>query len=147
MWPNLTKKSQVSYSDYKLPELKEDGSNKSDFFCADVVGNKRFAFNYGGYPRSDLAIINEQSNLQVAKAMLQELPYGSANGTFDSSIPDQELLLGLKSKYLQTPSEIIGYIESELGRRQSLRAAEQSAESDDSKISFTSTSESVENDV
>lgn len=147
MWPNLTKKSQVNYPDFKLPELNEDGSNRSDFFCADVVGNKRFAFNYGGYPRSDLAIINEQSNLQVAKAMLQELPYGSADGTFDSSVPDQDLLLGLKSKYMQTPSEMIGYIESEIDRRQLLRSAEKPVVSDPNKISFTSTSESVENDV
>ena len=41
------------------PKLEKDNSNIRDFYCADVVGDRRFAQNYGGYPRSDIAEINK----------------------------------------------------------------------------------------
>lgn len=99
-----------------LPELKQDGSNKADFFVADVIGNHRFAQNYGGYPRSDISIINEQQNMSVAKGLLEELrsfsPVDRSNGADDATT-----LLGLRSKYCQAPSEVVGYYERELQRR------------------------------
>ena len=36
----------------EVPTLAADGSNAYDFFCADVIGGKKFAVNHGGYPRS-----------------------------------------------------------------------------------------------
>ena len=38
-----------------IPEFKKDGSNSHDFFCADVVGARKFVQNHGGYPRSEPA--------------------------------------------------------------------------------------------
>lgn len=118
-----------------LPVLKKDGSNRNDFYLPDVLGSKKFAQNYGGYPRSDIALIEEQTNLKVAKAMLEDLvDYSSAN----SSQSDTDFQLSLRSKYCQTPSEMVEYFENEIGRRDALRAAQQQNEHKDS-IDFSDT--------
>lgn len=113
MWPNLTKESQVLTPEFKVPTLKEDGSNVADFYVADVIGNKAFAKNYGGYPRSDIALINEQTNISVARSMLEALPELPES----SPAADGEYKLSLRSKYCQTPSEVISYLEDELEKR------------------------------
>lgn len=100
--------------------LSSDGSNKKDFFIPDVIGNKRFAQNYGGYPRSDIAVINEQNDLAVAKGLLESLQDYSQPDV-NQGRSDAELLLALQSKYCQTPSEQISYFANEIARRDILR--------------------------
>lgn len=122
--------------------LDADGKNKQDFFVPDIIGDKRFALNYGGYPRSDIAIINEQQNFALAKAMFEQLAdYGSNSS--DSGVSDAELLLGLRSKYCQSASEQIRYFENEISRRDSLRAANLPLDGSSQKISFTEGDEGV----
>ena len=54
------------------PVMREDGKNKGDFYGVETLCAKKFAQNYGGYPRSDIALINEQSNIMVARQMLEQ---------------------------------------------------------------------------
>lgn len=113
------------------PAFNKDGSNASDFYVADVVGHKRFAQNFGGYPRSEIAEINAQTNLQVAKQLLSQMSdfTGDVNNQ-NAGVPDAVISMGHKSKYLQTPAEQIDFIDSQLAIRDGLRAkqaAEQAA--------------------
>lgn len=105
------------------PTLAEDGSNKCDFFVADVLGAERFAQNYGGYPRSDIALINEQNDLRMAEqtlARLQQYPEVP-----QTAVSDTEILLAHRSKYCQTASENIRFFEQEINRYAAKREAEQ----------------------
>ena len=113
------------------PKFNKDGSNASDFYFADVVGHKRFAQNFGGYPRSEIAEINAQTNLQVAKQLLSQMTdFSSDVNNQNAGIPDAVISMGHKSKYIQTPSEQINFIDSQLAIRDGIRAkqaAEQAA--------------------
>ena len=62
-----------TYIDSICPKLKKDGSNAIDFYKADVVGNRRFAQNYGGYPRSEIAEINAAATMQEQMDLLSML--------------------------------------------------------------------------
>lgn len=125
-------------SELKVSRLAKDGSNKHDFYIPDVIGNHRFAQNYGGYPRSDIAEINAQNDLSIAKAMLESLgDYSSAES--NQGVSDAQILLGLQSRYCQAPSEMIRHIESEIDRRALLRRADEVTPSpapakDDAKV-------------
>jgi hypothetical protein len=110
---NILKKHINSVPELVLPIIKEDGSNLSDFYCADVVGNRRFAQNYGGYPRSEIAEINAQASLQQAANLLNDLQV--AEGSYmDSSLTPEEIMLSHRSKYIQAPSEMIDFIDRQL---------------------------------
>lgn len=131
MWCNLTKDSVVPCTLASVPTLDKDGSNKADFFLPDVIGSRKFVRNFAGYPRSDIAIINEQTNQKVAEALLNDLvDYSSPN----SARSDTDFQLSLRSKYCQTPSEMIRYFDGELARRDSLR---QSLDHETSKADST----------
>ena len=138
MWPNLTKKSVVNSTTFELPQLKSDGSNKNDFFCPDVVGSKRFCLNYGCHPRSDVSMINEQTSLEAAQHMLNELVDFRFNEPSTDGVSDTEILLGLRSKYCQAPAEQIAFYEGELARLQNKRAYEaaEAAKKAEKTISF-----------
>ena len=120
-----------------LPQIAEDNSNLSDFYIADVVGNRRFAQNFGGYPRSDIAEINAQVSLQQAQNLLRdlaEIPVTDVN----SGLTDAQIMLGHRSKYVQTPSESVRWLESQIEYRDLKRyEAKQSSEG---KIDFSDTS-------
>lgn len=121
-------------------ELAKDGSNKDDFYCpCGTLDTKSFARNYGGYPRSDLAIINEQTDLNVAKAMLSNLvqiPDGKPNPQSDA-----EQILSLRSKYCQSIDEQVKYTERMLTLRDEkiaqLRARQIVADKEKQTIDFT----------
>ena len=96
--------------DFVLLKLDKDGSNKSDFFITETLAQKKFAQNYGGYPRSDIALINEQNNISVARAMLEQLTdYGSSQVT-NADLSDTQIRESLQSKYSQSPSEVLPII-------------------------------------
>lgn len=102
--------------DVKLPELLNDGSNIAAFYPMSDVSKENFALNYGGYPRSDIALIEEQQNISVARSMLEQLPdYRSADVPDLRS--DAEVLSSVRSKYMQSPSEILPFIEKEIEKR------------------------------
>ena len=51
--------------------LSSDGSNSGKFYKADTLALDGEEFrNYGGYPRNEIAIINEQNSIDVAKAKI-----------------------------------------------------------------------------
>lgn len=117
----LNEHVKKALANVKVEQLKSDGSNANRFFCADVVGNKRFAQNYGGYPRSEIAEINAQANEQLAMSMLAQLrqvPVSDAT----SGMTDAQIMLGHKSKYLQAPSEMQGWLMDQLAVRDAERA-------------------------
>lgn len=116
-----------------FPVLKKDGSNAGHFYCADVVGGRRFALNYGGYPRSEIAEINEASSLEMQMNLLQslqEIPVSDHN----SGKSDAEIMLGHKSKYIQTPSESVRWLEDQISLRDTQRS--QGDTKKDDKIEF-----------
>lgn len=136
MWPNLTKESAVLSNTFVLPTLDKDGKNKNDFFCPDVVGSKRFCMNYGGHPRSDVALINDQTSPEVAKRMLNELVDFRSNEPSTKGVSDTDIILGLRSRYCQAPAEQISFYEGELARIQQKRSAEVAAKQKDNVIDF-----------
>lgn len=112
-------------------KLESDGSNAFDFYSSDVVGNKRFAQNFGGYPRSEIAEINDQMTLQAQKNLLEQLEdYSSLNKP--AGLSDVELSLGHKSKYMQTPSEMQSWLMEQIAIRDARRAA--AVRADESKV-------------
>lgn len=108
---------------FEVEKLSADGSNKDRFYCADVIGSKRFAQNYAGYPRNDIALINEQQNLRVAESMMMELSQLPVNDS-NAGLTDEQILLGHRSKYIQTPAESVDFIEKQIQLRRSQREAE-----------------------
>lgn len=126
------------------PAFNKDGSNASDFYVADVVGHKRFAQNYGGYPRSEIAEINAQTNLQVAKQLLSELSDFSGDvSNQNAGVPDVVISLSHKSKYQQEPAEMIDFIDGQLAIRDGLRA-QQAAKAAAAKADIKSDKEIVD---
>lgn len=119
----IKKHVKAAASSIVNPVFNKDGSNASDFYVADVVGHKRFAQNFGGYPRSEIAEINAQTNLQVAKQLLSELSdfSGDVNNQ-NAGVPDAVISMAHKSKYQQEPAEMIDFIDSQLAIRDGIRA-------------------------
>lgn len=128
MWINL-KPSYVADA-VGVPVLADDNSNLSDFFSVDTIGDKQFSLNYGGYPRSDIALINEMSDLRTAQSALQNL---DTQVVPDVNVgkSDAEILLQHRSKYCQTAAESIRYheamIQLELDRQREKAVVEKPA--------------------
>lgn len=110
------------------PVLADDKSNIDCFFTADVVGHKRFAMNFGGYPRSEIAEINAQANLEVQMSLLSELQDFSTGNNPNAGLTDAEIMLSHRSKYMQTASEMQSWIESQLAYRDAKMATGKSVE-------------------
>ena len=107
--------------DFSVPKLEDDKSNLSAFYKADTFGTDQDCFrNYGGYPRNELALINETESLEVAKTLANKLI--QLNDDTKVDVPDSELSLMLKSKYCQAPSEQIKWYDSILEHRDSIAA-------------------------
>ena len=88
-----------TYTATICPELSDDGSNVSDFYCADVVGNRKFAQNYGGYPRSEIAEINAAATMQEQMNLLSQLNDYTSGNNPNAGLSDAEIMLSHKSKY------------------------------------------------
>lgn len=85
-----------------IPKVAKDGSNANQFYCADSVGSKSFVLNEYGYPKSDISLIDEQSNIQAAKVLLEQLSTLPSSSTEYS---DTDAILMMRSRYQQTFSE------------------------------------------
>ena len=119
------------------PLLKEDNSNVGMFFCADVVGGKRFAMNFGGYPRSEIAEINACADINQQANLLAQLADYSPSDNPNAGLTDAEIMLGHRSKYCQTASEQTRWLEDQLRQRDLKRQVAQ-MQSDDGSIKFDS---------
>lgn len=128
------------------PSLNDDNSNVSAFYCADVVGNKSFVQNYGGYPRSEIAEINDAANVQQQAALLQMLTDYTPSDNPNAGLSDAEIMLSHRSKYQQTASEQISWLENQLEIRDQKRIAEQMKSESGNKIEFTETLTHSDND-
>lgn len=128
-----------TYLDNIVEKLSADGKNARGFFCADVVGGRKFVLNYGGYPRSEIAELNAATNVQEQAYLLSQLQDYSPSTNPNAGKTDAEIMLGHKSKYLQSASEMQGYIERQIAIRDAKAAAlsAQTASSDDA-IKFDS---------
>ena len=102
--------------------MEKDGSNANRFFCADVVANRKFAQNFGGYPRSEIAEINAQANLEIQKSMLSQLVDFTNQPNPTAGMTDAQLMLSHRSKYQQAPSEMQSWLEGQLQIRDAQRA-------------------------
>lgn len=93
-----------------------DFEGLKDMFCMffrklDDYTSASFARNYGGHPRSDVALLNEQSDLNGVNAILARLSERKSDG-YSPDVPDSEIRLAFKSKYCQSASEMIQYYEN-----------------------------------
>lgn len=127
-----------SYHEQINPELKEDNSNITQFFLPDVVGDHRFVNNYGGYPRSEIAQILATEDINQQMALAQSLANYGSDDNPNAGLTDAQIMLGHRSKYLQTASEQISWLEGQLHNRDVQRQLQQS-ESSESKIKFEET--------
>lgn len=120
------------------PVVNEDKSNIKDFYVADVVGNRKFAQNFGGHPRSDIAEINSQASLATAENLLRDLQVFEPTND-NAGLNDAEILLGLKSRYQQTPSEMVEFCESQIQIRDAKRAEAARQQNKEGTIDFSET--------
>lgn len=111
-------------------EIEPSPDNVAAFYCAaDFETQKSFCKNFGGYPRSDIAMIIEEQNIEVAQQLAARLVQFPESG--DSNLSDTELLANARSKYCQTPAEMVAHIERLLEKRD----ADLSAKMDDEQKS------------
>lgn len=119
----------------RIPVLEMSDGNRDAFFCADVLGKKRFAQNFAGYPRSDIAQLNAAASEQEMNYLLSQLKDYSPSTNPNAGLSDTEIMLGHKSKYCQTPSETISWLESQLERRDLERQAQELKAAQEAKAS------------
>lgn len=109
----------ISRKDFTYPDLdfKVTKENVKDFYCADVKSGRSFLLNDGGYPLNDIDMIMRQQDAKVRDsliAQLQEIP--TSGVSFET--PNNEVLMSLKSRYQQTPSELVAFYERQLELRE-----------------------------
>lgn len=126
-----------TYIDDINPKLEEDNSNIDMFFCADVIGAKRFTLNFGGYPRSEIAEINAAADINQQMNLLSQLNDYSTGDNPTAGLSDAEIMLGHRSKYCQTASEQVAWLESQIHERDMKRQAAQMKS--ESTIDFSET--------
>ena len=108
----------------QLPDLGIECTpeNASAFFAVtDLNSQKSFTKNFGGYPRSDIAIINDEQNEEVALQFMANLAERASDGFVDAD--DAALLASHRSRYCQTPSEMVSFVENILSQRDEKRLA------------------------
>lgn len=96
-----------------VPTIKKDKSNIKDFYCADVHGGRSFLQNDAGYPMNDIDMIVRQQDAEVRESLLSQLQEVPTSGV-PSDTPNDEVLLGLRSRYQQTPSEMVAWYEKQI---------------------------------
>ena len=101
----VKEKIEAFNASFQPHKMAADGSDARDYYCADVVGNRRFAQNHGGYPRSDIAEINAAADNAQKLALIEQLTDYTPDNSPTAGMTDQEIALGHRSKYCQMPSE------------------------------------------
>lgn len=101
--------------------FKFDFEGMKDMLCMffrklDDLTARSFARNYGGHPRSDIALLNEQNDLNGMTAIVNRIEERHGDG-FNPDVPDAEIRIAFKSRYCQTASEMIQYYDNILAER------------------------------
>lgn len=108
----MYKTSEMEFKKTPLKKVSID-EHPEAYFVPDVVDTTvSFARNFGGYCRSDIAVINEQNNGEVAMALIDRLTQLPSDGKTDVS--DRDLRMSMRSRYCQTPSEQCLFIEQQM---------------------------------
>ena len=96
----------------------EEGKSDPRLFYkpVDEYTSREFARNFGGHPRSDIALLNDQTDMSAVSWLIDKLQQRPSDGV-GSDISDQELAIAHKSKYCQSASEMIDYYENLLKQR------------------------------
>lgn len=101
--------------------------------------------NFGGYPRSEIAQINAEADIMQQANLLAELTDYSPSSNPNAGLSDSEIMLGHKSKYLQTPNEVTTWLEGQIQIRDAKRASQTvKSESPDTSIQFDGKDADVE---
>lgn len=96
-----------------VPKLNDDKSNLKDFYCADVHGGRSFLLNDAGYPMNDIDMVLRQQDESIRQSLISQLEEVPTTGV-PSDTPPEEVLLSLRSRYQQTPSEMVQFYEKQL---------------------------------
>lgn len=92
----------------KLPALPDEP--RLYFKVVGDYTSEGFAKNYGGHPRSDVALLDESDNMMALTQVLNRMDQRKSDGV-SADVSDSELSLAFKSKYCQTASEYAKYYE------------------------------------
>ena len=115
MFSNITgKRENVKHEPIEWIEGKSDPH--LFFKPVDEYTSREFARNYGGHPRSDIALLNEQTDMSAVQWLLDKLVNRPSDGV-GPEISDKDLSINHKSRYCQTASEMIDYYEQLLKQR------------------------------
>lgn len=98
-------------------EMEESSDPHGFYQIVDDFAAQDFAKNYGGFARSDVAILEEQEDLTYVNNLLARLNERHSDGVLESVMSDADLMLAHKSKYCQSASEKIKYYENLLEER------------------------------
>ena len=128
----------------ECPVLLDDKSNIKDFFVADVHGGRSFLLNDGGYPMNDVDMIIRQQDANVRESLLSQLEEVPTTG-FPADMSNQEVLLGLRSRYQQAPSEMVSFYEKQLEIAQAKYEAAQAAATEKSSDVKVDADEVIDN--
>ena len=128
----------------ECPVLLDDKSNIKDFFVADVHGGRSFLLNDGGYPMNDVDMIIRQQDANIRESMLAQLQEVPTTG-FPADMPNQEVLMGLRSRYQQAPSEMVNFYEKQLEIAQAKYEAAQAAAAEKSSEVKVDANEVIDN--
>lgn len=100
--------------------IKKDHSNLGAFYKpVSDMEQQSFCKNFGGYPRNDINVFLEAEDVKTAEALSAALIERHSDSVLDSDMSDADLILSVKSKYQQTPSELVRYYENMLEIRDS----------------------------
>lgn len=100
-----------------IMEMDETSDPHGFYQIVDDFAAQDFAKNYGGFARSDVAILEEQEDLTYVNNLLARLNERHSDGVLESALSDADLMLSHKSKYCQSASEKIKYYENLLEER------------------------------
>ena len=96
----------------KTVEMDETSDPHGFYQIVDDFAAQDFAKNYGGFARSDVALLEEQDDLTYVNNLLSRLSERHSDGVLESAMSDADLMLSHKSKYCQSASEKIAYYEN-----------------------------------
>lgn len=98
--------------EFPLLTVSEDKSNISGFYqVVSDLEQQNFCQNFGGYPRNDINVFLEAESIQVAQALSEHLLQRQSDGLLESDVSDVDLILSAKSRYAQTPSELVKHMD------------------------------------
>lgn len=131
---------------YKVPEINFNVTqdNLKDFFVADIHGARKFLLNDGGYPLNDIDMILRQQDASVRESLINGLDEVPTTGV-PSDTPNADVLLGLRSRYQQTPSEMVRFYEEQLEIAQSRADAAKAQQVQPEEVKPSDVSDIVDN--